>query len=237
MTHKKRGKHIAATERPEKTAVSAEPQVLELVIKCDVAGTVEAIRTSLHYINVPGVEIKIIQEGVGPVSKSDLFMAQTGSNLVVGFNVGVASKLDKQITESGVEVRLYDVIYKLSRDIEKICQTLVTREPEETIIGNAKIVAIFKTGKGMIIGCEITYGTMALGKDFRVITAMGPAYIGKIDSLQIEKKAVKVGKAGQQVGIHIPNWNRAKIGDLIECFETPSPVNHSKWRPQPRIFR
>jgi translation initiation factor IF-2 len=237
MTHKSRGKHIEPTERTARPTAYGKSQVLELVLKCDVAGTVEAIRTSIHYINVPGVEIKIIKEGVGPVSKSDLLMAQTGSKLVVGFNVGVASKLETQVAESGVEVRLYDVIYKLSRDIEKICQSLVNRESTETIVGNAKIIATFKAGKGMIIGCEVTHGTVALGKDYRIITAMGPAYTGKIDSLEIEKKAAKIGKAGQQVGIHIPDWKKAKIGDLIECFETPPPKDNAVWHPQSRIFR
>ena len=208
---------------------------LELVLKADVAGTLEAISTTLQAINISGVDLKIIQAGVGPVSKADLLMAQTGSKLVIGFNVKAAPKLEKQIIESGIEVRLYEVIYNLSKDVENICRQLEAKEPKEKITGEGKVIATFKAGKGMIIGCEVTKGIVESGKHFRIITAMGPSYTGRIESLQIERKAVKIGKIGQQVGIHIPNWEKAKVGDLIECFEAVS-AKDGIWRPKPGIF-
>ena len=214
------------------------PNKLEVVLKCDVAGTAEAVSASLAEINVPGVQIDLIQTGIGNVSKSDVLMARTGSKLVLGFNVGVLPKLEQEIKEFGVEVRLYDTIYKLTEDMRKITRSFIVKEPEEKIIGKAKVIATFKASrKGMIIGCEVYEGAIEAGKDFRVITAMGPAYFGKITSLQIEKQSVKAGKPGQQVGIMLEGWNKAKIGDLVECYESLPQKGDRPWQPHSGITR
>ena len=97
----------------------AQRTKLEVVLKCDVAGTMEAVSASLAEIEVTGVEVGVIQTGIGNVSKSDLLMARTGSNLIIGFNVDVTPKLEQTIKEFGVEVRLYDTIYRLTEDIRK----------------------------------------------------------------------------------------------------------------------
>ena len=216
---------------------SGEPEMikLEIVLKCDVAGTLEAVESSLASINAPGIEIDIIQSGVGNITKSDVLMAQTGSRLVIGFNVNTMPKLEEHIKEHGVEIRLYDTIYTITDDLRKIANNLKAKEAREKIIGKAKVIATFS--KGSIIGCEVTEGNLELGKDFRVITAMGPAYNAKITSLQIERKNVKVGKVGQQVGIKIPDWKKAKVGDLIECFETVIPGGSDAWQPRSGVFR
>ena len=181
---------------------------------------------------------QIIQSGVGNITKSDVLMAQTGSRLVIGFNVDTMPKLDQHIKELGVEVRLYDTIYTITEDIKKIATNLKAKEPEEVITGKAKIIATFKaTRKDIIIGCEVLEGAIELGKNFRIITAMGPAYAGKITSLQIERKNVKAGKPGQQVGIKISDWKKARVDDLVECFEIVQPKDGGSWRPRSRIFR
>ena len=213
----------------------AEMIKLEIVLKCDVAGTVEAVGSSLASLHVPGVEVDIIQSGVGNITKSDVLMAQTGSRLVIGFNVAAMPKLEPHIKVHGVEVRLYETIYTITEDIKKIANNLKAREPEEIITGRAKVIATFS--KGAIIGCEVTEGNLELGKNFRVITAMGPAYSAKITSLQIERKNVKLAKIGQQVGIKISDWKKAKVGDLIECFETVNPSGGGPWRPRSGVFR
>ena len=211
---------------------------LEIVLKCDVAGTAEAISASLSEIEVPGVQIDLIQIGIGKVTKSDVLMARTGSKLVIGFNVDIMPKLKQEIKEFGVEVRLYDTIYKLTEDIRKIAQSFNISAPEEKITGKGKIIATFKSGpKGMVIGCEVLVGAIELGKEFRVITAMGPAYFGKITSLQIEKQNVKSAKPGQQVGIKLIGWNKARVDDLVECFERLQPKGGGPWKPRSGITR
>jgi len=211
---------------------------LEIVLKCDVAGTAEAVGASLSEIEVPGVQIDLIQIGIGKVSKSDVLMARTGSKLVIGFNIDIMPKLKQEIKEFGVEVRLYDTIYKLTDDIRKIAQSFNITPPEEKITGKAKIIATFKPGpKGMVIGCEVLEGAIELGKEFRVISAMGPAYFGKITSLQIEKQNVKSGKPGQQVGIKLVGWNKARVDDLVECFESLKPKGRGRWKPNSGVVR
>jgi translation initiation factor IF-2 len=221
-------------------SVAGDPKIskLEIVLKCDVVGTVEAVSSSLLKLNIPDVDIQIIQSGVGNITQSDVLMAQTGSRLVIGFNVDTMAKLDQHIKEHGVEVRLYDTIYTIIKDIKKIATNLKAKQPEEVISGKAKIIATFKvTRKDIIIGCEVLEGAIELGKNFRIITAMGPAYSGKITSLQIERKNVKAGKPGQQVGIKISDWKKARVDDLIECFEIVQPTGGGPWRPKSRIFR
>ncbi len=210
---------------------------LEIVLKCDVAGTVEAVAASLKSLNVPGVDLEIIQSGVGSISKSDVLMAQTGSRLVIGFNVETMPKLDQHIKEHGIEVRLYDTIYTITEDVKKIAQNLKPKEPQEKITGKARIIAIFKgSRKNTVIGCEVLEGSIELGKNFRVITAMGPAYTGKITSLQIERKNVKLGKPGQQVGIQISDWDKARVDDLVECFEIIRSAGGGVWHPRSGVF-
>lgn len=228
------------TPRRPPVSRSANPSAaekLELVLKCDVSGTEEAVREAIAAIDVPGIEVRVIQSGIGSISQSDVLMAETGSRLVVGFNVDVMPKLEQHVKEHGVEVRLYDTIYQLTEDVRRIGERLVAAEAQEEVTGQAEVIATFKgKRKSQIIGCEISEGVIEVGRDFRIITAMGPAYSGKIKSLQIENQNVKLGKAGQQVGIELQDWNNASVGDLVECYQTVKPAR-GPWKPRSGIHR
>lgn len=242
MTHSKRsrGKKSGEFDKLHSNGMkrNRNKKKLEIVLKCDVAGTVEAVSASLEAIETTDAKVKIIQAGIGHVSKSDILMAQTGSRLLIGFNVDVIAKLQTEIMDYGVEIRLYDTIYRLTEDVKKIADNLIPKEPEEKITGKAKVIATFKgSHKGIILGCEVLEGALALGKDFRVITVMGPAYFGKIESLKIEKNAVKIAKPGQQVGLSVPGWKKGKVGDWVECYETVTPSHSASWTPRGGIFR
>ena len=213
---------------------------LEIVLKCDSTGTQEAVTGLIAKLDVPGVTLKVIHAGVGDVGKSDLLMALTAGKLVVGFNVGTLPRLDQAAKEHGVEVRIHRVIYGLTEDLKRIAQSLVppkTAGEEEKITGRAEVIALFKSShKGIILGCRVLEGILAVGKRYRIIAAMGPVHSGRLESLQVDKKPVQEGKPGQEVGIKIPNFNRAHVGDFVECFEIVPSKRPASWRPSGNIL-
>ncbi len=211
---------------------------LEVVLKCDSVGSLEAVISSLKSLENSEGDVSPVHTGIGAVSKSDLLMALTGSRLVVGFNVSLLPKIAQLSREKGVEIRLYEVIYKLTQDLSKIARSLIRREEEKEIItGKAKVIALFKsTRKGIILGCEVLQGALFQGKKFRIVSAMGPIYSGKIESLHIEQDAVKEAKTGQKVGLKISDFNRAKKGDLVETYEKLKSEASATWHPRGRVY-
>ena len=234
---KKKNRHEEARAgRPERDAAgAAEKKRLEIVLKCDTSGCAEAIISAVDAVRIPGVSVDIISSGVGSVSKSDIFMAETGSRLILGFNVGLMGRIDQMAVEHGVEIRLYEVIYKLIEDVESIGRSFIPATVSEEIVGTAKVIALFKSSrKGIILGCEVSAGKLTQGNRFRVIDAMGPIYTGTIESLHIEKDAVREARKGQQVGLKIRDFNKVRIGDLVESFKAAAGQRKS-WQPRGMI--
>ena len=241
MTHKKRRHdweslptpHLPAGGRKEEDPI----RPLEVVIKADSRGTLEAVCDALSRLPPGGVEVVPIGLSVGDVSKSDVTMARTGSRLVVGFDVGSMPRIDELAKEQGVEVRLYDVIYRLTEDVQKIARSLVPAQPQERVLGQARVIALFKSSrKGSILGCQVLQGRIALGMQFRLIAPAGPVYRGVVESLRIGRDSVGESRPGQQVGLKIGDFQRAQIGFLVECFETTRPPVQP-WSPRPGIHR
>ena len=219
------------------TAAKKKP-ILEIVLKCDAVGSVEAVTKSLAAATVPEVNISVVHSGIGAITKSDILFAETASRLIVGFQTDVMQSLEKVLKEHRVEVRLYDVIYNLIDDIKAVARDLVPHFPGDRIIGSGKIIALFKSSrKGIILGCEVLEGVFAVGERFRVISAMGPVYEGAIESLHVGDAAVKKAVPGQQAGIRIKHFNSAGIGDLVESFRSPLPVKARTWEPTGQIIR
>lgn len=213
-------------------------KALQIVVKSDSFGTEEAVLASLKNLEQKGPGVEVIHAGIGPVSQSDLFLAMTGSRLVVAFGVEVLPGIERLSREKGVEIRIYQTIYALSDDLTKIASSLVPKEPEEKISGAAKVIALFKSArKGIILGCEVTAGELTLGKDFRIISGPGVVYTGKIESLHIEKDVVERAKKGQQVGVKIADFTRGRLGDLLECFEPIRKRGEAPWNPRGGLVR
>lgn len=205
---------------------------LEIVLKCESAGCVDAATEAIQSIESPDVDIVIIQSGVGIVSKSDVVMAETGSGLIIGFEVDVVPDLRKELRDHNVEIRLYDVIYRMIGDIAEIAKSLVPAAAQEQIVGTAKVIALFPgSRKGVIIGCEVLNGYLALRERFRIISAMGPVYTGTFDSIHIEKDAVQKATKGQKCGVKLKGFDKVKIGDLVESYR-PQALKISPWKPQ-----
>jgi translation initiation factor IF-2 len=211
---------------------------LEVVVKADTVGTLEAVTLGLSRTPPEGSELRIIATGLGEVSKSDVLMATTGSRLVLGFQVPVGLRVEEYAREQGVEVRLYQVIYALLEDARNILQSLAPRKPVEHTVGRAKVIALFKgSRKGIILGCEVAEGRLAVGERFRVIDAAGPIHEGTIGSLHIGPDAVREARPGQQVGLKVEGFQKARLGDWVECFRVDAPAGPPRWTPRPGVHR
>ncbi|MBI5055961.1 MAG: hypothetical protein HZB61_05025 [Nitrospirae bacterium] len=237
-----KSKEWQAVHKPtarDASALGETKPKLEIVLKCDSAGSVEAVTAAVLKIIVPDVDMSIIHSGVGDINRSDILLAETGSRLIVGFQVNVTSEVDKELKEHAVEARLYEVIYNLTDDLRNIAGELVPHvSQEETIIGSAKVIALFKSSrKGIIIGCEVLSGHLATGQHFRIISEMGPVYSGTIETIHIEQNAVQKVVPGQQAGIKITDFNKVKIGDLVESFRPQASKKTTRWKPKGGFVR
>ncbi len=194
---------------------------LDIVLKCDSAGSLEAVTESILRINQHAVDMNIIHSEIGNIHSSDILMAGTGSRLIIGFQVGMEPGVQSELQRSGIDVRFYEVIYKLTEDIKSMAEDMVPHFTEDNIIGSAKVIALFKSGrKDIIIGCKILSGSLSLHQHYRIISAMGPVYSGTIESMHIEDTIVNKAVKGQEVGIKIRNFKKAKVGDLLETYKS-----------------
>ena len=211
---------------------------LELVLKCDSAGSVEAVTAGLSSITVPDVEVFVVHSGIGNISGSDILFAETSGRLIVGFQVNVVPGIASLLKAHGVEVRLYDLVYTLIDDIRTLAENLAPAASDETILGSAKVMTLFKsTRKGIIIGCEVTSGFLSVGRHFRIISAMGPVYSGVISSMHIGENVVQKAVAGQRVGIKLADFKSVRIGDIVETYSFPTSKKVPSWRPSGVIIR
>ena len=211
---------------------------LEIIVKGDGTGPLDAVCSSIEALDVTGVSIRIIRRGVGDVNQTASLHAETGSRLIVGFNVGVLPRVNEVCREHGVEVRLNEVIYRLVEEVKLLAASLRPQEEAgEEVIGTARVIALFKSSRhGIILGAEVLDGTLQLGAQFHLISGMGPIYTGVIKSLHIEQDAVKQATPGQQVGLQIKNLIVPHLGDLIECFKKDRKKSQEPWKPVGKIM-
>jgi translation initiation factor IF-2 len=193
---------------------------INVVLKCDVRGSEEAVKNALEKIDIEGVKIKVIRSGIGTITESDIVLANASDAIVIGFNV-VPSAITKEVAkEYNVEIRLYQIIYKLVEEMELAMKGLLEPEFEEKVIGNAEIRKMFKFSKvGSIAGCMVTNGIIKNKAKVRVIRDGVIIYDGTIASLQREKDQVKEVKNGFECGITIENFNDLKEKDVFEVYE------------------
>lgn len=208
---------------------------LEIVLKCGAEGSRAAIEKMLREQRPERLELAIIHAGVGEVNKNDILLAATASRLIVGFEVGINPHLEEELRQSEVEVRLYRVIYRLVEDLLALESSLVAEPETEQVVGQARVVALFKGVRhGIILGCQVESGRLAVGERFRLIGAMGPIYEGRIESLHIEKAEVRSAVPPQRVGLQVRDFQRAAVGDLVESFRPVARVGQL-WQPAPGV--
>lgn len=193
---------------------------IKVVLKCDVRGSEEAVKSALEKLSTDEVKIRVIRSGIGGITESDVILANASDAVVIGFNV-VPSNITKDVAkEYGVEIRLYQIIYKLVEEMELAMKGMLDPEYEEKVLGTASIKRMFKFSKvGSIAGCIVTSGIIKNKAQVRVIRDGVIIYDGIIASLQREKDTVKEVKNGLECGITIENFNDLKEGDTFEVYE------------------
>ncbi len=193
---------------------------INVIIKADVNGSAEAVKNSLEKLEVEGVKVKVISSRVGAITESDIVLAKASNAILIGFNIRPNNSIKDYAKENGVEIRLYNIIYKAVEEMEAAMKGMLEPIFEEKVIGEAEVRQIFKFSKvGTIAGSYITEGVIKSSSKARVIRDSIVIYEGVIGSLQREKDAAKEVKKGLECGITIENYNDIKVGDVIEAYE------------------
>ncbi len=198
---------------------SGEKEV-NVVLKCDVKGSEEAVKNALQKIQVGDVVVKVIRSGIGTITESDVVLANASNAIIIGFNV-VPSNITKEIAkEYNVDIRLYTIIYKLVEEMEQAITGMLDPEYEEKVIGTVEIRKIFKYSKiGNIAGCYVTDGIVKNNASVRVIRDGIVIADDKVSSLQRGKESVKEMKKGFECGLTLDSFNDIKEGDTLQVYE------------------
>ena len=193
---------------------------INVVLKTDVKGSEEAVKNALEKINVEGVKVTVIRSGVGTITESDVVLASASNAIIIGFNVVPSSKTKEAAKNYNVDIRLYNIIYKLVEEIESAMKGMLDPEYEEVTTGEAEIRQIFKFSKvGNIAGVHVTSGVVKNNSECKLIRDGVIVTTTKIKSLQREKDQVKEVKSGFDCGITLENYTDIKVGDTILTFE------------------
>ena len=193
---------------------------INVVLKADVNGSLEAVRNALEKIDVEGVKISIIRGGVGAITESDVVLASASHAIIIGFNVRAGSSTEEIAKQYGIEIKTYDIIYKVVEDMENAMKGMLDPEFEEKVIGTAEIRQLFKFSKvGLIAGCHVTSGIIKNNSKARIIRDGIVVYNGSIHTLQHEKEQVKEMKKDMDCGITLENCQDYKEKDIIEAYE------------------
>ncbi len=193
---------------------------INVVLKTDVTGTEEAVKNALEKVRIEDVKVSVIRSGVGAITESDIVLASASNAIVIGFNVRPSSKTIETAKSYGVDIRLYNVIYKLIEELEDAMKGMLDPEYEEVILGEAEVRKLFKFSKvGTIAGCMITNGVVKSDSKARLIRDGVVVYDGQISSLQREKNQAKEVRKGFECGITLDKFDDIKPNDIIESYE------------------
>ncbi|UXV34094.1 translation initiation factor IF-2 [Staphylococcus sp. IVB6181] len=197
-----------------------EMKDLNVIIKGDVQGSVEALAASLMKIDVEGVNVRIIHTAVGAINESDVTLANASNGIIIGFNVRPDAGAKRAAEQENVDLRLHRVIYNVIEEIESAMKGMLDPEYEEKVIGQAEVRQTFKVSKvGTIAGCYVTDGKITRNAGVRVIRDGIVTFEGQLDTLKRYKDDVKEVAQGYECGITIEKYNDLKVDDIIEAYE------------------
>ena len=204
-------------------ALSREGRVkeLNLVVKADVSGSLEAVEDEIARLPQSEVTVNVIHRGVGGINESDVMLASASDGIILGFNVRPSADARSAAEHEGVEIRTYAVIYRAIEDLKAAMEGMLEPEEVETTLGEAQVLQIFKASRvGAIAGCQISEGRVTRGARVRVVRDGTVAYTGEVASLRRFKDDVREVLEGQECGIVLKDFQDVKEGDVLEFFET-----------------
>ena len=198
---------------------AGEVQEIPVIVKADVQGSAEAVKSSLEKLDVQGVKVNVIRSTAGTISESDVMLASASKAVIYGFNVRPDANVRKKAEEEGVEIRLHNIIYKAMEEMELAMKGLLAPVYEEVVIGQAEVRQTFKVSKiGTIAGCMVTDGKLVKDCKVRLIRQGIVVYDGQLGSLKRFQNDAKEVSSGYECGLMIMNFNDIKEGDLIEAY-------------------
>ena len=212
-------RHITLDEIGRRIALG-DFKELNIILKGDVDGSVEALTDSLQKLSTGEIEINIIHKGVGAITESDVLLASASDAIVIGFNVRPMGNARTIAEKEEIDIRSYSIIYDAINDVKDAMEGMLSPEMKEEITGNVEIRETFKISKvGTIAGCMVTSGKIYRNSGIRIIREGVVIYTGDLISLKRFKDDVKEVAKGYDCGLQIKNYNDIKIGDLLECFQ------------------
>jgi len=197
-----------------------DTKTVNIVLKADVQGSMEALRDSLNKLSTDEVKVVIVATGVGGITESDANLAVTSNAILLGFNVRADTAARRVVEDKGLDLRYYSIIYELIDDVKKALSGLLSPEVTETIIGLAEVRDVFRSSKfGAIAGCMVVEGIIKRNNPIRVLRENVVIFEGSLESLRRFKDDASEVKAGMECGIGVKNYNDVRNGDHIEVFE------------------
>lgn len=193
---------------------------MNLIVKTDVQGSLEALKSSLEKISNDEVKVRAIHGGVGGVNETDVMLAKASEAIIIGFNVRADNNAKSVAEQEGVDIRLYNVIYDAVDDVTAAMKGMLAPKFKENVLGTVEVREVFKiTGVGTVAGCYVTNGKVARNGKVRIYRDNISIYDGNILALKRFKDDVKEVASGYECGISIENYNDIKVGDVFEVYQ------------------
>ena len=198
---------------------AGEVKELRLILKSDVQGSLEPVMKEVNNLSTGEIAIKVLYAETGNIGENDVMLASASKAIIVGFNVQAEVSARRLAEAEGVSIRLYDIIYRMTEDIEKALKGMLQPEFTEKVIGKANVLAVFPVSKvGKIAGCRVIEGEVRRNGKIRMYRGTDLVYQGEISSLKHEKDDVREVRHGYECGINLKNFNDVLEGDVIECY-------------------
>jgi translation initiation factor IF-2 len=198
---------------------AGEAKELNLIVKADVQGSLDPIVSELNKLGEGEISIKVLYAETGNIGDNDVMLASASNAIIIGFNVQVDVSARRMAEKEGVDIRLYEIIYRMTEDIEKALSGMLEPETKEQIIGRAQVLAVFTASKfGKVAGCRVTEGELRRNAKVRLYRGTDIVYEGEMGSLRHEKEDVREVRQGYECGVGFKNFNDIQVGDQLVCY-------------------